>query len=110
LIQRALAVGGVAIAVAGVRLLDIAVGNAGIGKRGLPRLLGPVGIVAFLRARLVELGHADTDHVGAVAVRAHTSVQFLSSMLWRGELSAAIAPDNGGERYRTGVRFVRFST
>jgi hypothetical protein len=67
LVERPLAVGRVAVAVARVGLLDVRVGNAGIGERLLPRLLGPVGIVALLGAGLLELGHADTDDERAVA-------------------------------------------
>ena len=62
-IEGALAVGRVAVAVAGVGLLDVVVGDPGVGERLLPGLLGPVGVVAVLGARLVELGHADADHI-----------------------------------------------
>ena len=67
LVERPLAVGRVAVAVAGVGLLDVLVGDAGVGERLLPRLLGPVGVVALLGAGLLELGHPDPDHERAVA-------------------------------------------
>src|SRR4029077_18130699 len=62
LVERPLAVGRVAVAVAGVGLLDVLVGNASVGERLLPRLLGPVRVVALLGAGLLELGHPDPDH------------------------------------------------
>ena len=71
LVERALAVGRVAVAVARVGLLDVVVGDAGVGERLLARLLRPVGVVALLGAGLVELGHADADDEGAVSVGAH---------------------------------------
>ena len=67
LVERPLAVGRVAVAVAGVGLLDVLVGDAGVGERLLPRLLGPVRVVALLGAGLLELGHPDPDHERAVA-------------------------------------------
>ena len=67
LVERALAVGRVAVAVAGVGLLDVLVGDAGVGERLLPRLFGPVGVVALLGPGLLELGHADPDHERPVA-------------------------------------------
>ncbi len=67
LVERPLAVGRVAVAVAGVGLLDVLVGNAGVGERLLPRLLGPVRVVALLGAGLLELGHPDPDDERAVA-------------------------------------------
>jgi hypothetical protein len=55
LVERALAVGGVAVAVARERLLDVVVWNARVGERLLTSLLGPVGIVALVGAGLENL-------------------------------------------------------
>src|SRR5882672_1451073 len=66
-VERPLAVGRVAVAVAGVGLLDVRIGNAGVGERLGPRLFGPVGVVALLGTGLLELGHPDPDHERAVA-------------------------------------------
>src|SRR5205809_945142 len=71
--NSALAVGGVAVAVAGVGLLHALVGDAGVGERARSRLEHPVGVVAVLGARLVELRHAYPDHEGA---NAHQPISF----------------------------------
>ena len=61
LVQRALAGGGVAVAVAHRDLLDLVVGDAGVGERVGAGLLGHVRVVPVLAAGLLELGHPDTD-------------------------------------------------
>ena len=55
------AAGRVPVAVADERLLDLVVGDAGVGERLLAGLAAHVGIVPLAGARLLELGHADTD-------------------------------------------------
>src|SRR6185369_3554202 len=67
LVERPLAVSRIAVAVAGVGLLDVLVRDARVRKRLLPRLLGPVRVVALLGAGLLELGHPDPDHVRLAA-------------------------------------------
>src|SRR3954465_1021658 len=66
-VDRPLPVGRVAVAVADVGLLDLVVGDAGVLEGLAPRLLRPVGVVALLGPRLVELGHADPDDERALA-------------------------------------------
>src|SRR4029077_6421184 len=61
-----LASGGIAVAVADERLLDLAIVDTGVIERQAPSLLCPVGIVALLGPGLVELGHADSDYERAV--------------------------------------------
>ena len=61
LVQRALAGGGVAVAVAHRDLLDLVVGDAGVGERVGAGFLGHVRVVPVLAAGLLELGHPHTD-------------------------------------------------
>ena len=66
-VDGALAGGRLAVAVADEGLLDVVVGDAGVLERLRARLARHVGVVPVPRARLLELGHADADHEGAVA-------------------------------------------
>src|SRR5262249_5530818 len=61
LVERALAAGRVAVAVADGGLLDGGERNARVLERLLSGLAAHVRIVPLLRAGLLELGHADAD-------------------------------------------------
>src|SRR5690606_26319173 len=63
LVDRALAAGRVAVAVADRHLLDLLVRDARVGQRLLPGLLRHLRVVPVPGAGLLELRHADADHV-----------------------------------------------
>ena len=72
-VDRALAGGAVAVAIADEGLLDLGVVDAGVFERLGAGLEDHVGVVPVLAAGLLELGHADADHERAVAFGGHRS-------------------------------------